>query len=297
MRANSKRGILAKLKASVAHRRSQGGLPDRKVAAQGRLILGLILLATAFSQPSHAYQLSANQILNKVSETYQSLRSYHFVAEENAELATGGEIRSPSGTATSNFHKSTQTRVELAAAIPGKVRLMVKDDNLDILMVSDGQTTWTYLPKRKQYSEVLGTPAEPTGGFRPDDKREGRILGQYWNLLVGRFRGVSQFISIAKLENDNRIKVGGDKVDCYVVRVQAPDLTHEMWVDKNRFIILRYKQTPLRPLEGMAFQTTITVNMTEAEVNTHLEDSLFKFTAPQNATTVPSLNPNSKRLS
>jgi outer membrane lipoprotein-sorting protein len=244
-----------------------------------------------FSHRSHAAQLSVDEILNKVSDTYRSLQSYQFLAEKKTELGAAGESRSPGGTAVSNFHQSFEAQIELAAVEPGKVRLMVKDEKLEVLLVSDGQTTWTYLPRQKQYSEVLGAPPpEATDASRAHENAGRDILSQYRNLLVGRFRGVSQYISMARLERENRVKVGADKIDCYVVKIETPQLTHEIWVDKSRFIVLRFNQTPLRPQEGIALQTTLTVSMTRADVNTKVEDSLFKFTPPEKATKVLSLS-------
>jgi len=259
-----------------------------KLAMGWRVRSGLILLSTLLSQCSYARQLSVDEILNKVSETYRNLKSYEFLAEKRTELVAAGESRSPNGIAVSNFHQSMEGEIELAAVEPGKARLRVKDGKLEILVVSDGQTTWAYMPTLKQYTEMPGSPSEVPGSS-PSNQTAG-ILGQYRNLLVGRFRSVSQYSSIAALEKDNRVKIGGDKIDCYVVKLDAPQLTHEIWVDKNRFVVLRFKQTPLRPQEGIALQTILTVNLTEANVNTKLEDSLFKFTPPDKATKVPTLN-------
>lgn len=283
-------GKLAQLKVRRVHRSSQGGALDRELAALSGVLVGLILLGVVFSRHCYAAQLPVDEVLNKVSETYRNLESYQFVAEKKTELAAAGESRSPGGTAVSNFYQSMEGQVELAAVKPGKIRLMAKDGKLEVLLVSDGQTTWTYMPRQKEYSEVPGAPPEASGASRTGEDARRDILSQYWNLLVGRFRGVSQYIPIATLEKDNRVKVGRDKIDCYVVRIQTPQLTHEIWVDKSRFIVLRFKQTPLRPQEGIAFQATITVNMTEADVNTPLEDTLFKFTPPEKAIKVLSLS-------
>ena len=265
------------------------GFPDKGITRNVPVLLGLLLLWAVLPQPFYASQLSAQDILNKVSEAYTTLRSCQLLGEESSELTLAGEDRSSGETAFSNLHEAKETHVELSAAEPGKVRLVVKDDKLDVLLVSDGRMTWVYLPKQKKCSESPGVPSESGDASRPALKAEAQFLAQYWSLLVGRFRGASQLAPAAKLEKDSRIKVGRDKVDCYVVKVQTQDVTHEMWVDKDRFVVLRFKQTPLRPLEGMAYQTAITVNMTEANVNTALDDSLFGFTPPQDVMKVPSL--------
>jgi hypothetical protein len=290
MKTSAKSGTFAELQERIAHRRTPRRFVDRRGSGRARGLLALILLLAAFSSPSFAFQLSAAEILSKVSETYRTLRSCQFVAEESDELAAVGESRSPAGTAFSNFHKSKETRVELAAVVPAKVRLAVTGGKLDIVLVSDGERTWAHDRKQKKYSEALWNPSQAPDASRLDEQAEERILALYWKLLVGRFRGASQLISGAKLEKDSRVKVGGDQVDCYVVKAQTADASYEILVDKERFVVLRSKQTPLPPQEGIALQTAVTVTMTEASVNTALEDSLFRFAAPPNAAIVPSLD-------
>lgn len=276
MRFSGKRGILSSLPKWGARRLAEDG----EFAGRVRAIVVLVSLLAGLSTSSYAFQASAGEILNKVSDVYQHMHSYQFVADEIAEVAAVGENRSASGTVVSNFHNSTESRIDLAAIMPGKVRLAVKNEKLEIVLISDGQKTWTYLPKRKRYTEALGGLSEASDIFH---------LVNYWNLIFGRFRGASQMASIATLEGEGQTKVGRDKVDCYVIKAQAPEVTHEMWVDKTRFIVLRFKQTPTRPPEGMALQNTITVNMTVASVDANLDDGLFNFAAPPNVTKVASL--------
>jgi outer membrane lipoprotein-sorting protein len=271
-----KRGIASSLAKWSARRLAEDG----EFAGRVRALVVLASLLAGISTSSYAFQASAGEILNKVSDVYQHMHSYQFVADEISEVAAVGENRSVGGTVVSNFHNSTESRIDLSAIMPGKVRLAVKDEKLDIVLISDGQKIWTYLPKRKRYTEAMGGLSQATDTFH---------LVNYWNLIVGRFRGASQMASIATLEGEGHTKVGRDEVDCYIIKAQAPEITHEMWVDKTRFIVLRFKQTPTRPLEGMALQTTITVNMTVANVDANLDDGLFNFAPPPNVTKVASL--------
>jgi len=276
--------------------------PGRGLWRPPRVLGRLIFLSVLFSQCSYGGQLSVDEILKKVSDTYQNLQSYRFVAEQHTQFVAVGSIEGgiaaenamPGSTISPDFHKEMVSQIELAEIRPRKLRLMVKDSQGEFLLVSDGQTTWTYLPKLKQYTEELRTPSEATDESRAAEKGEKPNLSEYRSLLVNRFRGLSKYGSITTLGRENQIKVGGVKIDCYVVKIQTPQLMHEFWVDKERFIVLRSKRTPLRPQEGIAMQTTITVNTTEATVNTQLADSLFKFTPPEKATKVQSLNYPSK---
>jgi len=93
-----------------------------------------------------------------VSETYQNLQSYEIVAQKIAEAADVGAIHPQGGgRIESNFHRSTNTEIVLAVVDPGKFRLDLKEKGGGLLLVSDGQTKWTFAPKRKQYTEEAGS--------------------------------------------------------------------------------------------------------------------------------------------
>jgi outer membrane lipoprotein-sorting protein len=71
--------------------------------------------------------------------------------------------------------------------------------------------------------------------------------------------------------------------------METPDGVHQMWVDKNRFIVWRSKDSSPAAQEGISRQKTTMVNLKSANVNTRLEDSLFTFTPPEKAAKVQSL--------
>ena len=260
-----------------------------RFSRQVALSLCVVLLFGLLSKDSSA-DVSVNEILAKVSETYRSLQSYRLVADLSEEIAAVGDVRSPEGgRTTSNFHQSTNSEVDLAALNPRKVRLQVKDERHEVLLVSDGVTTWTYLPRKKQYTEVTTITVAPAGQSRADAKAEADILRQNQDLLVNRYQSLLRFSSTFVLERDNQIKVGKERVDCYVLKMETPDGVHEIWVDKNRFIVWRSKDASPAAEEGISLRKTTTVNLKSANVNTRLEDSLFTFTPPEKAAKVQSL--------
>lgn len=259
-------------------------------------LAGVALLLGSFAQGAKASQLSVGEVLRKVGEVYQHLQNYQFVAQSEVELfvsredMVGGtaDERSTPLTLVTGSRESVSSRIEFAAISPSKVRLRVRDESrrnqvavgTEFLVVSDGQTSWAYTPTHKEYTEGAG-PLSP---------EEAAFVRQYWNLLVGRFRRASEFVSSAALEKSSRIKVGGDKIDCYVIKLETEGVTDEMWVDKDRFIVWRLKQTPrANPPEGTARHAAVTLNLTEVDVKAQLDDDLFRFTPPEKATKVESL--------
>lgn len=244
--------------------------------------IGSFILAFSLTvRSSSTEQLSVNQVLEKVSELYRGLESYHLVAGMSVELVAVGDIHSPEGSrTTSNFHQSTNSEVDLAVLNPGKVRLQMKEDSREVLLVSDGTTIWTYLPNKKQYTEAP----------RADAKAQPSILRQYQDLLVDHYRGLSRLGPKFVMEKNNQIKVGKEKVDCYVLKMETPDGAHEIWVDKSRFIVWRSRDSSPTAQGGITIQKTTTVNLKSANVNANVENNLFVFSPPEKAAKVQSLN-------
>lgn len=268
--------------------------PSTMVVGNGRAFVGsrqmfavcvLALLWAGFSRAAYAADLSAAEILGKVSNTYNNLKICRFIALESSEVdsfgtsrsqnAVGGETPTQSGIATPDFYNYGKTRVEITAVMPGKIRVEAKYGRHDGVLVSDSQKTWTYLPKAKEYKEV-------PGGISAGTDRLTERLADYWRLLVGRFQYVSEVAASATREEDATVEVGRDKVECYVVKIQTQEAMDKLWVDMNRFLVLRFEQIPTsfrlgRP--NLPSQMIVTVNMVEADLNANLEDSLFGFTA------------------
>jgi outer membrane lipoprotein-sorting protein len=223
---------------------------NRKVA----LRITLLILSGVLPLLSYADQPSVDEILKKVSETYQNLQSYQFVARKTTEVSSVGSIEpAGGGRVQSNFHKSTSSDIILAGVNPGKFRLEVMDEDGALLSVSDGQTKWTYMSKRKQYTE------EPVTGGASNQSESGgnaqlNILRSYRSLLVERFRGLSQYSSTAVLEKDNQLKIGANKVACYVVKIQTQQGVNELWIDKDRYIVWKSKHVGPSASEGISLR-------------------------------------------
>ena len=260
--------------------------------------LCVLLLLGAFTLPAHAGpgQPSVNEILKNVDTVYQNLQSYQFVAhydikilESILDVDTGEADRNSPNTALYGTAQNVGEYVEFAAFNPGKVRLWVRSSSStgQILVVSDGHTTWASMPLQKQYTEK----ATPLNGTSDADVRavaeELKFIRQYWSLLVGRFRGVSRFSPSARLVKDTQLKVGGAKIACYDIKWQTEEANDEIWVDKDRFIVWRLKQTPRAGAPpGTLRQADVTIDVSKADLNPRLEDSLFTFTPPDKSAKV-----------
>ena len=244
-----------------------------------RLLAACFLLTYPFKHCFLSADESVNEILTKVSETYRTRQSFQVTADISTEVVAVGDIRSESGRATSNFHQSTNSQVELATMNPGKIQLEIKDESNEVMILSDGSTTWTYLPRKKQYMEA------------PSANPESAFLGRYRNILMTRYQEISRFGSKFVMERDNQIRVGKDRVDCYVLKMEGQDGTSEIWVDKNRFIVWRSRDSSPTAQEGISLRRTTTVNLKSTNMDTKLDDRIFRFAPPEKATRVQSLTP------
>src|SRR6266849_3945480 len=100
------------------------------------LLVSLLSATYALAAPP-----SPPELPNQVSKTYKNLQAYQFVATQTTELLARGA------------QQSGETHLALAAVKPDKYRLTFKDDSKEIIVVADGETTWTYMPKLKQYTK------------------------------------------------------------------------------------------------------------------------------------------------
>src|SRR6266852_1058131 len=122
-----------------------------------------------------AAPVSAPEILNQVARTYKGLRAYQFVATQTTEILTRG------------VQRSGETHLALAAVKPDKYRLTFKDDSKEIIVVADGETTWTYMPKLKQYTKQQ---AAMSGDDDEGDGEQADTLTTALRALVLLYEGV-----------------------------------------------------------------------------------------------------------
>jgi len=264
---------------------------------RSRTLLAILALGV-FTPGAHAAQLSADDVLKKVEEVYTNLRSYKFSAQsetlerEDLESEHDGRTGNGAGGSVDNeIGGGVTSGVELEASDHGQVRLWVRSMSSanQILVVSDGHRTWASLPLDKKYTEI---PVALVGASDTDARAVADELGfvrQYWNLLVGRYRNISKVAAGATLGKDTRIKVHGEKIECYVVKWQTAAAKDEMYVDKDQFIVWHLRQSPKAGPSGSSRAADATLDVSQAELNPHLEDSVFTFTPPEKFTKVAEL--------
>jgi outer membrane lipoprotein-sorting protein len=299
----------AKLKNSRTRGILLGSSPRGKAA-----LFCLASLALSVSPCLRAQQLTASDILKKLGETYQQVQSYQVSAEMVTQITAGelrfnqGQADTPGSSTGGVLYASSpipvyKSEVELAVVNPGKYRLQIKDPSSEVLVVTDGATSWTYSPTKKEYTEKPLSVATATDPSQSGDKGGNDPARIYESTLINRYRGLANYSSSFTLEKDKQIKIGSDKIECYVLRLKTEKGTHEIWVDKTRFIVWHSQdsdpvsaneiQSPYA-MKGVPYQKTLTVDLKAANFNGKLDGGLFAFVPPDKARRVDSLSPQKK---
>ncbi|HEY3132748.1 MAG TPA: redoxin domain-containing protein [Acidobacteriota bacterium] len=240
----------------------------------------LVLLSAGRSFPQAASD--AVQLLKRVSETYRNLKSCHF------EGVT--KVR----TQSSSVQHLLETPFVVAAVKPSLLRVETKNSLTAMLIVSDGETTWNYMPRIHEYTRVTGAPA---AGLASD----GTTASDLSTLPnpIAQYERLTDRSAAARVLREDRIEVGGRSVDCIVVELAPASgnttgvetLPRMLWIDKFRYLVLRDEETfrirrPYTPLTEK-MQTTV---FGVARVNEPVPDSLFKFVPPAEAREVAELS-------
>ena len=196
--------------------------------------IAAIALTLLPSTAGFSADLTAEQILAKVAETYRNMDSFRSVVVSSTYVSG---ITVP----TAGYWKWVEGReTEVAESRPGKVRV----SNKGFLLVSDGETTWTYLPRQGEYSTVKAAPLLQEGWKFCDEiglNCSGwDYVWNYWLLSIPT-HGTT-------LRGEQSLSIGGEQVDCYVITVpvsyrlgplKPEGAWEELWVDKSRFIVWR----------------------------------------------------------
>lgn len=241
-------------------------------------IVGIAVLLLPLAGQCQSGSMTAAQILDRVSQTYQHLGEYHIVA---SRLTT---ISMPNGFSP----MPTEARFDLSVELPSMVRLDYKQ-NGELVTVSNGAVTWRYLPGKKEYTEneaavSLSADAESASANGGQD-----LLAEANDLLFARYCGLARYASEATLVHAKSVKFDGRKTPCYVVKLSLPDATHTLWIDEENFLVLRHDESGKIRRGPVTMGVTQSLQVKKAVINTSFDQNLFAFTPPKGVREVDSL--------
>ncbi|MFN0108182.1 MAG: redoxin domain-containing protein [Blastocatellia bacterium] len=273
------------------------------------LVVSLMaVVAAAQTEPQTSQALpDGKELLTKVKESHQNLKTFHFEGQTVLEMKGEG------------MYMRMEMPFAFASGKAGQKFVRVKEPFVgDRATISDGQTEWAYVAAGKQFTkkpfDKSSLPEEGASAFE-----QFSAAGAYANIIKNDLSG--EFKSV-KVLREEVIEVGGQRINCYVVEAisdlndQKEEIagrlknvksanTAEMeknllapmtlWVDKERLVILRqsfdgggfFAAIFSALADNAKFKIDTTINV--ARVDESLPDSLFAFTPPADAKEVEKL--------
>ena len=267
------------------------------------LALVFCLAPMAFALPSGG-DMTAEKVVEGVSRTYSSLRSFRFVEDREERVPSvltflrartpsqGGILPEP---VSSNLMPPVPYETDLAEFVPGRVRLDILGigGGLVVSVASNGETMWAYLPLLHEFLQAAAVPLLQEMWTSPPYYGGDDIL-QYSRLALEGKR--------ATLRGEETLSLGEQKVPCYVIDMQIPVGSRRLWVDEQRFIVLQDEWTsppasgpdPAAPNRSyFAYAGVWTSRLTKADLGS-IPDETFEFVPPTGTRRVASFtSPNS----
>jgi len=230
---------------------------------------------------------NAEQVLRTAATRYQKAQRLHLAGK----ILT--VVEGPRGRQTGD------AQFEVASAPGGKVRDDLKHPSAGALRISNGEKTWVYVERLKQYMEQAVTGPSPT---EMDTVVNQGMIG----LLLTNYRIMGEGIAEARRLRDETVTVGDRKRPCDVVEVRYkpgsggpsfPGVPRTYWIDKDKRVVLRQRtSTEMTGADGKADQRqTETFEFSVAALDEPLADSLFRFQPPPGTQKVNEFNSGPKR--
>lgn len=230
----------------------------------------------------------AKQILEQVSRQYQNLETYEFKVRFTSELTAGDKSR------------KQELPIHYMQDRDGKMRLEIRDARRGMILVSNGDSTWTYLAGDNQYT--VKDAAEVNLKRGSADSRKEAQLQQMARRLTSQYTTINQQSTSAKFLREDRYGLHDDTVDVYVIevtyepKVQQPNTRLSpttYWIDQDRMLVLRQTQTVHMDTDRVKGGTATMeqrIRMQSVRLNTTFNPIYFTFKPPSTAERVDQLD-------
>jgi len=228
----------------------------------------IALLAAACALPALA-QSDPAAILANVQKAYGRLTAIHLSATQSQTVAANG------GAASSEID------YELAEKPPGRFRARVKGA-VEALAVSDGSSTWKALPASKQWTklELAAASDDDSDNEDEEDAQDARPMDLHDNVeraLLTRFVSVARLAERPEILKEDALKIDGRKALCYVLRAHIGPTQHNLWIDKDRYLVLRDVQSGPQNSNGRPLTVTIDTRIKKLALDADVPDTDFTF--------------------
>jgi len=249
----------------------------RKILLVCLVVLGGLIVAC--SNPQYT-EKQAEDILQGVEIQYKSMDTFELQAVLNSTVKQVGK------------NENSSFPIYYAHKKPGHLRIEVRGNQMAMTVVSNGNTTWTYLPSANEYKEqnlsVLQS-ASSANGKLSSPSSDFTDLGEQ---LTETYKTITKNMKSAHILGTQTVKMAdGTKKEAYKIKViynhdsgmQGMEVSPTTYlIDKKNHLVLRQslkvsaaKDSPRSPLT--MYQT---VNLESANLHPSFADSVFQFNPP-----------------
>lgn len=216
---------------------------------------------------------SAMDILEAVSDAYEGLTRYHLVTQATATHDDG-----------EHDPQETETRMTFAYGDGGKMRAEVDGADGSVILVSDGETLWQYLPDSGQYTRQAASEL-------PEGAAESVVLG-----FTEQYMRLTDAVESAHVVDGQAIRLGERDIDTVVMELMykegetPPELegvVKRVWIDRATHMVAREQFTMHYPTsDGGSVRSDSVLQLMRADFGADVDDALFTFTPPEGATEI-----------
>lgn len=227
-----------------------------------KTVCAFFLLGSATAAPPDTPALTATEVLQNVAAAYSRITSVRIAARGEESIARGAKT----GFSSADF--------EIAADGSHRYSIRFGENGRNALAISDGENTWRALPYRKQWTQMQAASSIASGDAAAGEGAARRDLFTYTTAsLLGQYVAVAKLADNPQLVRSEDVKLEGTRIPCYVLHCRAQRIDYELWIDKQRFLVLQDRERT--EASGAVIETKL--KLTSLDVNPKLEESVFHF--------------------
>lgn len=252
----------------------------RKILGCCLLVLGSLTVACS---SSHYSRKQAEDVLQAVESRYKTMGTFELQAVLNSTVKSVGQ------------NENSSFPIYYAHKKPGHLRIEVRGNQMAMTIVSNGNTTWTYLPEAKEYKEqnlsVVQSAGSPAGKLTSSSS-DFTDLGEQ---LTETYKTITKNMKSARILGTQTVTMAdGTKKEAYKIKVtykhdagmQGMKISPTTYlIDKKTHLVLRQslqvsatENSPRSPLT--MYQT---VSLEKADLSPAFADTVFRFSPPASA--------------
>lgn len=236
-------------------------------AGGSRLTLSFLVLLV-FSACANGQD--ATELLRQTAETYRTLEAYHIEGTVTVETTTGAG------------DQSFEMAVVMAERPEDYLRAEVRGPTMEVLVVSNEDGAWMYMPSENQYTRT--------------ESRNRADLGVFAQDLLGEYEQLAENVRAAQVLGMESVTVGGADREAIVLEVEyeavasvagADSTRKRLWIDAVHHLVLRDETSAY--ISDTPFGEPLRVRETTSFTRVETEAppvSFFAFEPPANASFV-----------